>query len=220
VDEKLLLPVTSFQLRYLESVLTEPGEDEGGWTTWTVPKEALTTFMGAIQTIYDYVQSLADADDESEDEDSGPERKLLDRKAVEIGMLHESFKDALGSFDDFDIKVKPIDQVAPGETGHYLDLVYVSGLYMALFFLIGVGLIERLTGILPVEVWSLVPWLLVLVVLVLSVQALRAVYRIGLRTAIAAGLVGIVLYVLSYQVFNTAASALFGHLFPVTPVGA
>jgi hypothetical protein len=35
---------------------------------------------------------------------------ILDRKAVEIGMLHESFKDALADYDDFDIALKPIEK--------------------------------------------------------------------------------------------------------------
>ncbi|MHB8630093.1 MAG: hypothetical protein ACYDEO_28315 [Aggregatilineales bacterium] len=55
-------------------------------------------------------------------DDSGSERRRLDRKAVEIGILHESFKDALDDFDEFDIVVKPLDPNPPCKTGHYLDL--------------------------------------------------------------------------------------------------
>lgn len=218
-DEKRLLPVTTFQLSYLASVLPKPGEDNDDASIWTVPKEALSTFISDIHTINDYIQTLSNADDDFDDEDSSSERMLLDRKAVEIGMLHESFKEALGDFDDIDITLKPINQTSPGEIGHYSDLVYVTGLFIAPLFIVSARLIEWLFGSFLLDVQFVLPLLWYLAILILSVQAIRAVYRAGLRNAIAVGLVGIVLYLLSYQVFNFAAGSLFDRLFPVTPAG-
>jgi hypothetical protein len=101
-DEKLLLSITDFQLNYLKSILPRPTNN---WTAWFVPKEALPAILADIQAIDDHLQFLGTTDDSSGNTRQGYERKIIKRKASEIGLLRESFKAALADYNAFEIEL-------------------------------------------------------------------------------------------------------------------
>lgn len=106
-SNKPFLKATAFQLEYIKANIAEPKNPKEGWY---IPKRLLSKILSDIQIITDQITdfeaqddgSKVDDIDEKNDEDELTKTELLDRRAVELGMLHEGIKVALGDYDAFE----------------------------------------------------------------------------------------------------------------------
>jgi|GEM_PF-5434328 len=98
------LKATTFQLEYIKANIVEPKNPKEGWY---LPKRLLSKILNDLDVITDQIAHLEEQEDDSEDDDNADENELtetelLDRRAVELGMLHEGIKVALGDYDAFE----------------------------------------------------------------------------------------------------------------------